>query len=133
MATSSRSVGWSDEAGGSGDDVVGSLGAEPGGTVRSGGDTSGRAVALGVDAGPEHRHRLGDAAGPAQRLLDDRHLGAALGVEVEVHPAATAAAGEPRGARRRDPIGAGLDDVDDVGPGPVTLLVDDLGDHGLAR
>ena len=81
----------------------------------------------GGDARSEHRGGLGDATDPAQGLIDDRCLGTALSVDVEVHPAAPAAAGEPRRAWRHDPIGAGLDDVDDVGPGPVPLLVDDLG------
>ena len=120
------------EAGRGGDDLVGSLGTEAGDALGSGRDTSGRAVALRrrrparAPWRARRCHRSG-AAPPRRSAALARRWASS----VEMHPAAAAAAGEPRRARRRDPISAGVDDVDDVGPGPVALLVDDLGDDGL--
>ncbi len=114
-----------------GDDVVRALGAEPGCPAGSRRDAHGRAIAIRRDRWPEHRHRLRDAAGPAQRFTDDRRLGAALRGVVEMHPATTAATGATGGAGGDDTVCTGRHHVDHLGTGPVALLLGDLGHHRL--
>ena len=75
--------------------------------------------------------RVDQAAEPFQLLDDHPVLEAALGLGGHVLQVAAAALGHV-GARGVDPVRGGLEDLDQLGAGPVLAVVDDPHPHPLA-